>query len=649
MDYLDQLNDPQKEAVRHKDGPVLVVAGAGAGKTRTLAYRILHLIKSGVAPSTVLAVTFTNKAANEMRGRIRTLLGIGEGGYSPFFIEGEPFIGTFHALGIRILRERGGLANIPQSFTVKDREGALALLKEAMLAAGCDKKQFEPKRVQAIISREKGELLSPDEYARGGAGFAREVIAAVWRAYEKLLTKERGLDFDDLLAKPVALLEANAAARDYFRDKWHYIHIDEYQDTNKAQYALIKLLAEPRNNVCAVGDVDQNIYGWRGSSIKNILRFEKDYPNTKVVLLEQNYRSTWHIIRAANEVISKNKFRLEKTLFTKNADGEKITLLVSPDEKAEAFRIAHTARALMEKGARGEDIAVLYRANFQSRALEEAFLALEIPYQVLGTRFFERKEVKDIIAFLGAARNPESLGDIKRVINVPPRGIGKTTVAKIFSGTRGELPAGVARRVDDFYRLLERIRAVAGEKTVADLMLFIFNESGLKSTLAKEGDEGVERVENIQELLGLAKRYDLLPKETALDTFMEDTALLSADDAAEERKKGVRLMTVHAAKGLEFPYVFVTGLEDGLFPHDFFGGSERGGLSAEERGEEERRLFYVAVTRAAKKLFLSYAQARTIFGNTEYTVPSPFIADIPEDIVEYESFDDAGEGEAIEF
>src|SRR3989344_4997003 len=437
MDYLDQLNDPQKEAVRHKDGPVLVVAGAGAGKTRTLAYRILHLIKSGVAPSTVLAVTFTNKAANEMRGRIRTLLGIGEGGYSPFFIEGEPFIGTFHALGIRILRERGGLAKIPQSFTVKDREGALALLKEAMLAAGCDKKQFEPKRVQAIISREKGELLSPDEYARGGAGFAREVIAAVWRAYEKLLTKERGLDFDDLLAKPVALLEANAAARDYFRDKWHYIHIDEYQDTNKAQYALIKLLAEPRNNVCAVGDVDQNIYGWRGSSIKNILRFEKDYPNTKVVLLEENYRSTARIIRAANEVIGKNRFRIEKTLFTKNGEGEKISLFVSPNEKAEAFRIARTTGTLLRSGGvRAEDIAVLYRANFQYRALEEAFLALEVPYQVVGTRFFDRKEVKDVLAFINAARNPESLGDIKRVINVPPRGIGKTTVAKVFSGMR---------------------------------------------------------------------------------------------------------------------------------------------------------------------------------------------------------------------
>ena len=554
-------------------------------------------------------------------------------------------------MGIRILREKGHEIGIPKNFVIKDREGALALVKEAMTEAGYDKTQIEPKKIHAIISREKGELGSPDDYlAQRGGGFIPKTVADVWLAYEKILKKERALDFDDLLAKPVMLLEMKKGAREHFREKWHYIHIDEYQDTNRAQYMLAKALAEPRNNICAVGDVDQNIYGWRGSSIKNILRFEKDYPNTKVVLLEENYRSTARIIRAANEVIGKNRFRIEKTLFTKNGEGEKISLFVSPNEKAEAFRIARTTGTLLRSGGvRAEDIAVLYRANFQSRALEEAFLALEVPYQVVGTRFFDRKEVKDVLAFINAARNPESLGDIKRVINVPPRGIGKTTVAKVFSGMRASLPSATALRVNDFYALLERIARAAEEKSVAELVLFIVTESGLKSALAKEGDEGVERMENIQELVGLAKRYDILPKETALDTFMEDTALLSADDATEERKKGVRLMTVHAAKGLEFPYVFVTGLEDGLFPHDFFGGSERGGLSAEERGEEERRLFYVAVTRAAKKLFLSYAQARTIFGNTEYTVPSPFIADIPEDIVEYESFDDAGEGEAIEF
>ncbi|OGZ10846.1 MAG: hypothetical protein A3D67_02630 [Candidatus Lloydbacteria bacterium RIFCSPHIGHO2_02_FULL_51_22] len=651
MDYLEQLNPPQREAVSHKDGPVLVIAGAGAGKTRTLTYRIYHLIKNGVHPGSILAVTFTNKAAREMRDRMRALLGIEKSGFTPFPHESEPFIGTFHALGIRILREKGHEIGIPKNFVIKDREGALALVKEAMTEAGYDKTQIEPKKIHAIISREKGELGSPDDYlAQRGGGFIPKTVADVWLAYEKILKKERALDFDDLLAKPVMLLEMKKGAREHFREKWHYIHIDEYQDTNRAQYMLAKALAEPRNNICAVGDVDQNIYGWRGSSIKNILRFEKDYPNTKVVLLEENYRSTARIIRAANEVIGKNRFRIEKTLFTKNGEGEKISLFVSPNEKAEAFRIARTTGTLLRSGGvRAEDIAVLYRANFQSRALEEAFLALEVPYQVVGTRFFDRKEVKDVLAFINAARNPESLGDIKRVINVPPRGIGKTTVAKVFSGMRASLPSATALRVNDFYALLERIARAAEEKSVAELVLFIVTESGLKSALAKEGDEGVERMENIQELVGLAKRYDILPKETALDTFMEDTALLSADDATEERKKGVRLMTVHAAKGLEFPYVFVTGLEDGLFPHDFFGGSERGGLSAEERGEEERRLFYVAVTRAAKKLFLSYAQARTIFGNTEYTVPSPFIADIPEDIVEYESFDDAGEGEAIEF
>ncbi|MBI1998897.1 MAG: UvrD-helicase domain-containing protein [Parcubacteria group bacterium] len=665
MDYLDHLNPPQREAVLHKDGPVLVVAGAGAGKTRTLVYRIHHLVKSGVAPETILAVTFTNKAANEMRGRIRTLLGLEKDTFSPltpfspspltpfspFSFVNQPFIGTFHALGIKILREKGGEIGIPKNFVIKDRDGALALIKEAMDEVSCDKKQFEPRKVQNIISREKGDLSSPDDYLdKKSGGYGAQKIAAVWQAYEKMLKKEKACDFDDLLLKPVFLLQTKKEARDYFRDKWRYIHIDEYQDTNRAQYVLSNLLAEPRNNICAVGDVDQNIYGWRGSSIRNILQFEKDYPKTKIVMLEENYRSTARIIRAANEIIGKNQLRIEKNLFTKNDEGEKISLFVSPDEKTEAFRVAHRAKALAESGAQREDMAVLYRANFQSRALEEAFLALDVPYQVIGTRFFERKEVKDILAFLNAARNPDSLGDIKRVINVPPRGIGKTTIAKVFSGMRDSLPQAVRARVNDFYSFLARIDAASREISVADLVLFIFKESGLEAALKKEGEEGAERIMNIQELMTLAKRYDTLSKENALDTFLEDTALLSGEDSEKEKKGGVRLMTVHAAKGLEFPYVFITGLEDGLFPHESFSSaSEKGGLSEKERAEEERRLFYVAVTRAAKKLFLSYAETRTVFGSRGYNTPSPFIGDIPEDLLEYELGDEAGAEEIIKF
>ena len=655
MDYLKELNTPQREAVCHKDGPLLIIAGAGAGKTRTLAYRIYHLIKNGVAPETVCAVTFTNKAASEMRGRITGLLG-GERGasfpltpFSPFSFENQPFVGTFHALGIKILREKGYLIGVPSRFTVKDREGALTLLKDAMTEVGVDRTQFEPRRLQAVISREKGELRSPDSYGSDAPKSAlAQVVAPVWAAYDRLLKKERALDFDDLLAKPVALLETHKEAREHFRDRWLYLHIDEYQDTNKAQYILAKLIAEPRNNICAVGDADQNIYGWRGASLRNILSFEKDYPKTTVVLLEENYRSTGRILAAANAVIGKNRFRIEKTLFTKNGDGEKIALFVSPDEKAEAFQVAARAKALAEKNGRFDDVAVLYRANFQSRALEEAFLALEIPYQVIGTRFFDRKEVKDILAYLNAAQNPESLSDIKRIVNVPPRGIGKTTVAKLFSGMRGTLPQATGERVDDFYKLLDRISVAAQEKTVADLVLFIFTESGLKAALKKDGEEGVERAENIQELVTLAKRYDVLPKETALAVFLEDTALLSEQDALREGKNGVRLMTVHAAKGLEFPYVFVAGLEEGLFPHASFGDGK--GASGEEHAEEERRLFYVAVTRAAKKLFLSYAETRTVFGSKEYNLPSVFIGDIPAELVEYDFLgEDSAPGEVIEF
>ncbi|MBI3075359.1 MAG: UvrD-helicase domain-containing protein [Parcubacteria group bacterium] len=653
MDYLSHLNAPQKEAVLHKDGPVLVVAGAGAGKTRTLVYRIHHLIKSGVAPETILAVTFTNKAANEMRERVRGLLGLEKNTFSPLtpFSPFSPFIGTFHALGIRILREKGGDIGVPKNFVIKDRDGALALIKEAMDETYCDRKQFEPRRVQNIISREKGELSSPDDYlAKKNGGYGAQKIAAVWQAYEKMLHKEKACDFDDLLVKPVLLLQLKKEARDYFRDKWRYILIDEYQDTNRAQYVLSKLLAEPRNNICAVGDHDQNIYGFRGSSIRNILQFEKDYPNTKVVLLEENYRSTAHIIRAANEIIGKNQLRIEKNLFTKNSDGEKISLFVSPDEKAEAFRVARRVLALAENSVKKEDMAVLYRANFQSRALEEAFLALEIPYQVVGTRFFERKEVKDILSFLNAARNPDSLGDIKRVINVPPRGIGKTTIAKVFSGMRAGLPQAVAARVNDFYALLARIEAASREISVADLVLFIFKESGLEAALKKEGEEGAERMMNIQELATLAKRYDTLSKEKALDTFLEDTALLSDEDSEKEKRGGVRLMTVHASKGLEFPYVFITGLEDGLFPHESFssGGGHGGGETEAEREEEERRLFYVAVTRAAKKLFLSYAETRTVFGSRGYNMPSPFISDIPEELLELELSDNTETEKIIE-
>jgi len=667
MDYLAQLNPSQKEVVLHKKGPVLVVAGAGAGKTRTLTYRVFHLIKSGVHPEKILAVTFTNKAALIMRGRVQVLLGGEPASSSPFSRDfepphlsrhcsacggtrkaqcrercgGEPFIGTFHSLGVKILREKGSEIDIQKNFIIKDREGALSLIKAAMREEGCDKKQFEPRRIQSIISRHKGELISPEEYLDlKGANFAVSIIASLWMRYEKALTKEKSLDFDDLISKTVFLLQNKKEVRDYYRERWHYVHIDEYQDTNKAQYELGGLLARPRNNICAVGDVDQNIYGWRGASIQNLLRFEKDYAGTKVVLLEENYRSTGTILKAANEIINKNKLRIEKNLFTKKGEGEKISLSVALDEKREALLVVEKIRVLLAGKVSSKDIAVLYRANFQSRILEETFLDANMPYQVLGVRFFERKEVKDIIAFIHAALNPESLGSVARVINMPPRGIGKVTIAKVFAGMRATLPQSTQGKVNDFYRLIEKIKTATQEKTVPELLYFVLTETGMKKMLEDEGGEGVERLLNINELASLAKKYDRLPQGEALEKFLEDAALASDQDALKEEKEGVRLMTVHAAKGLEFPYVFVVGLEEGLFPYQFFGSKSESSLKEKEREEEERRLFYVALTRAAKKLFLSYAETRTIFGSREHNMPSIFLKDIPEELVEYEYLDE---------
>lgn len=628
MDIFSGLNDKQKEAVTHKDGPLLIVAGAGAGKTKTITHRMVNLVQSGVAPNEILAVTFTNKAAREMRDRVISLLDESGLVRGPEKLFDKPFISTFHSLGVHILRENGKHIGLPKNFTILDQNDTLAITKEAVRNRDLDPKLFEPRKIHRIISTQKNNMTSLQDLTETASGnYFQQVVVNVWREYERILTEQKALDFDDLIQKTVLLLQNHLEVRTYYQNKWKYIHIDEYQDTNAVQYELTKLLASTHQNLCVVGDVDQNIYGWRGADIKNMMRFEKDYKGVTVVLMEQNYRSTKTILAAANQIIKKNVYRLEKNLFTENKEGDCISLFDAMDEENEADFVAREAKDIIKNGAQPSDVAILYRANFQSRVLEGAFLKYNVPYQVLGVKFFERKEVKDMLSYIRAAQNPDSLSDIKRIINTPARGIGKVTLAKMFAHQEEGLPSGTRKKIADFYMILTEIKNFLEMNLVSETVKFALKKSGIEDSLQNSTDEDMERLENLRELVTLAKKYDELPQEEALEKLLTDAALASDQDSLEKPTNAVKLMTVHAAKGLEFPYVFVTGLEQNLFPHQGFGEK----LSKEDR-EEERRLFYVAITRAKEKLYLSYAATRTIFGSRQMNMPSDFLADIDDSL-----------------
>jgi DNA helicase-2/ATP-dependent DNA helicase PcrA len=669
VQHLQGLNNEQKEAAMHKDGPLLIVAGAGAGKTKTITHRIVNLIKEGVSPDSILAVTFTNKAAKEMRERVLSEIAKNVGTNEQNSI---PFVSTFHSLGVYIIKENARLLGLTKYFSILDESDASSMIKEIMKEIGIDPKQYEPKKIKGAISREKGKFvhLADFEEQAGdalGGSYMNQIIARVWGLYEKKKMAENALDFDDLLLKATKLLKDNLEVRKMYQEKWQYIHIDEYQDTNEVQYVMSKLLAENNKNICVVGDADQNIYSWRGANLKNILSFEKDYPNAKIVLLEENYRSTKNILEAANTVIKKNKYRPDKNLFTENATGEKIGLYEALDENDEAEFVATKILELVdasttsdflplrpssgasgskrdpraqkiESGSGFSEIAVLYRANFQSRALEEAMLRYNIPYQVLGVKFFERKEIKDTLAYLRAALNPENLSDIKRIINFPARGIGKATLAKIFAKDMDSLPIKTKIKINNFYNILEEIREKIQTEPVSQVIKFTVKKSGIEGELMSGNDEDQERLENIKELATLALKYDNLEQGQGVEKLLEDASLASDQDSIminqekKEQANAVKLMTVHASKGLEYKYVFITGLEDGLFPHERHGESK--GASDQE---EERRLFYVALTRAKEKLFLSFTNFRTIFGSRQINTASEFISDIPADLVEKES------------
>lgn len=622
------LNEKQKEAVVSHQGPLLVIAGAGTGKTRTLTHRIASLIESGVPPWSILAITFTNKAAYEMKERVDHLL---ENTDNRKKIYERPFVSTFHSLGVKILRENATEMELNRTFAIADRERSKQIIKEAARRSGVKPTEIEPRKILAFISRQKNTFKRPEDIS----GFEKELDIRLWKVYEEILREESSVDFDDLLIKPLNLFEKNKAIKDHYASKWSHIHIDEYQDTNDVQCRLADILASGHGNICATGDLDQCIYSWRGARVEAILDFEKRYPKAKTVFLEQNYRSTKVILNAANNVISLNRQRKEKNLYTANEEGEMIEHLLSGSETGEASRVAGEVSELLEKGVDPAEIAVLYRTNFQSRALEEAFLSQNIPYAVIGTKFLDRSEVKDLISYIEAALNKENTSSLKRIINTPTRGIGKVTLEKFLEGREEELTGKAKENLDNFRQLLGRIEKAAKETKPSELIKFTLQESGLARWYSERKEE--ERIENVQELATLASKYDEV--ENGLEAFLEHVALYSDQDSIPtEDQKNVRLMTVHAAKGLEFQYVFITGMEEGLFPHE----SLSDGIRDEE---EERRLFYVALTRARVKAFLSSAYVRTIFGKTNVQAPSRFIRDIGEEYLEADRYTDSKEGD----
>ena len=620
---LDSLNPAQREAVLHTEGPLLIVAGAGAGKTKTLTERIIHIISLGVSPDAILAITFTNKAATEMKERVAKKI-------QERRIDGMPTVTTFHRLGAMIIRDHAALFGLTKHFSIADDDDSKSIIRECMKEFGIDPKVLDPKRVKHIISESKMAGLTPDSAQDKVKNQAESEALRIWRSYETKLKESKSVDFDDLIVKAVRLLETNPAVLQEYNDRYKYVHVDEYQDTNDMEYRMVRAMAGEKRNICVVGDTDQNIYGWRGAKIKNMLNFERDFPGAHTVFLEENYRSTENILEAANAIILKNTVRIPKKLFTQKKGGDKIVRYEAFGETDEAAFVAREAQKLIAKGVNPQEIAVLFRANFQSRVLEEGFLMAEVPYRMIGTQFFDRAEVKDVISYIRVALNRDSLADMKRTINTPKRGIGATSVVKIFAGRKDEISGKTRTMIASYEKILDDIKDAAMREQPSALIRYVLEHTGLRAEYESEGEQGYERVENVGELATIASLYDQMAPEEGVMKFLEDASLRAAQDDVSDEKEGVRLITAHASKGLEFEYVFIVGLEEGLFPH------ERSMRAAKiEDAEEERRLFYVALTRAKIKLFLSHANMRTIFGSRNVAIPSQFLYDIPEHLIEW--------------
>ncbi|MEK7554096.1 MAG: UvrD-helicase domain-containing protein [Patescibacteria group bacterium] len=642
MAYLEGLNDAQKRAVLATRGPISVLAGAGSGKTRVLTTRIYHLIREGVSANKILAVTFTNKAAREMRSRVRAML------------DGDsaaPFISTFHGLGRELLQSYGKIIGISRYFSVYDRDDSEKAIAVALKALDVSVKELSPRAVLGRISRQKGEGMRAEEFAQkhGRSSFSNRIVSEVWQSYEKTLTKEKALDFDDLIALPVRMLEEHADIRELAQNRWNYIHIDEYQDTNSLQERLAGILAEKQKNLFVVGDGDQAIYGWRGAKMENILNFEKKYPEAQTIVLERNYRSTKNLVDAANAVIEKNKNRKEKYSTTEKAAGEPIILHIALNAEDEARWIALRIKRQISDGRKPGEIAILYRTNFQSRALEEGLLRAGVPYKILGTRFFARKEVKDALAWMRLAMDPSRETDKLRAAAVPPRGIGRVTLGKLAAGQRLSLRAGELAKIEAFEKIIRELALAAETLAPSEFVKLVVEKNGMKKSMLEEGsEEDKERFENIEELASVAARHDSNPGKEGIALFIAESALASDQDEMDQGEKtGVTLMTVHAAKGLEFNTVFISGMEEGLFPHKNIGWNPPAGGDRDE--EEERRLFYVAMTRAKDRLFLTLASIRKIYGSDSVTIPSSFLADIDSSLIKYDENDLHPEPQVIHF
>ncbi len=630
-----ELNSSQKKASEILNGPILILAGAGAGKTLTLTKRIINLIISGIAPQNILAITFTNKAAGEMKERILKSIEKNSKISFPVYERNfQPFISTFHSLGVFILRDNYQKLNISKYFTIYDRQDSNKAIKESLKSLNLDSKEWSPKTIINIISRNKGNFIDYKEFENGATDFYSQNIAKIWNEYEKIKNKDRAFDFDDLLLVTTKLLEKDDEIRKHYLKKWSHIHIDEYQDTNKVQNLMIELLTNQKErNIFAVGDDDQSVYGWRGSDIKNILEFEKKYDATKI-FMEQNYRSTKNIIEASNYVVEKNEERYPKRLFTKNETGEKILIYNAISAQEEASFVAKKIKELV-KNENWKKFAVLYRANFQSRALEEAMIKNTIPYQVIGTKFFDRMEVKDVLSYLRFSQHTDSLIDLKRIINSPKRSLGTVSILKIFNNKIDELTPKAHKSYNDFLTLIKKIKEYSKENKLSETLKFIIKESGFEKIYQKSGEDGLERLSNLFELIEFAKKYDSLKPSQAILEFLEETALMSDADENKDDINKVKLMTIHASKGLEFENVFIVGAEEDLF------SPNPGEENEKMKWEEERRLFYVAMTRAKKRLFISWTHIRTIFGETNYNNICPFVLDIPDKFIEQdETFGD---------
>ncbi|MFC0014511.1 MULTISPECIES: DNA helicase PcrA [Allobacillus] len=638
QEILEGMNKEQAKAVKHTDGPLLVMAGAGSGKTRVLTHRIAYLLsEKDVAPMNILAITFTNKAAKEMKERVTKL--VGEQAR-------EIIMSTFHSLCVRILRRDGDKLGIDRNFAIYDASDSQTAVKEAFRINNVDPKVFNPKAVKYAISDAKNKLITPKVMKQQANDYGEEKIAELYETYETILKKNQALDFDSLIMETHFLFKKHPEVLHYYQNRFQYIHVDEYQDTNKAQYELVKQLAARFQNLCVVGDSDQSIYKWRGADIYNILSFEEDYPNAKVILLEQNYRSTKKILQAANTVIENNQSRKPKDLWTENDDGTEIKLFKALDERDEARYVIDQVQELNRtKGTRYKEMAILYRTNAQSRAVEDVLVKSDIPYQIVGgTKFYDRKEIKDLLAYLRLITNPHDDISFQRVVNVPKRGIGKTSVDKLqmhaeindlslFDAVKESDFTGMSKKASNqlnlFREMIEDWQQQQEFLNVTDVVEQVLSRSGYEAELMKDRSiESQSRLENLEEFKTVTKQFEETSEDQTLISFLTDLALISdLDNTDEETKDKLTLMTLHAAKGLEFPVVFLVGMEENIFPHT------RSLFDMEEM-EEERRLAYVGITRAERDLFITHATSRTIFGRTQYNERSRFLDEIPVDLIE---------------